>query len=350
MTALRRLAFLLACALGCRQQDTDKPLLRPEFPPEKKTWRASDGSLYWLDRSPKAEAVVDGDTVRLEGLKESVRIAGVDAEEIFHGDADRKAAEEDFARYAREKRGTERRPVKFGTPEGEAAKKFAEDYFRGVQQVLYVPDDPSMPTEYYGRNLGHLLVDRDKDDAFEENFALELVRTGHSPYFVKYGISRLFHAEFSAAEEEARREKRGIWSDSPGHYSDYEERRTWWHARAKSIERFESRHAADPTYFRVQIAAEFERLKAKEPGAGVTLYGVISPRSEKSPEKVLAYLSYRNRMDIPIVWESAAPPPDLAEWMGEYVYVRGEAHPSGAKAGVEIRIKKDGDGITNSTD
>ena len=347
MIAIRGFVSLLACILACRQQDPDKdkPLHRPKFPRE---WRASDGSLYWLDRSPKTSAVVDGDTVHLEGLKESVRIVGVDAEEIFHSDTDRKAAEEDFARYAQAKRGAERRPVKYGTPEGEAAKEFAERYFRDVPQVLYVPDDPAMPTEYYGRNLGHLLVDRDKDGVFEENFAVELVRNGHSPYFVKYGISRLFHAEFAAAEDEARREKRGIWSadpKAPHHYSDYEERRTWWLARAKAIERFESRHASDPACFRVQIAAEFERLKAQAEGAAVTVFGVLAPRGEKSPEKVVAYVSYRNRVDIPIVWESAAAPPDLAEWMGEYVYLRGEAHPSRAKAGVEIRIRKDGDGI-----
>lgn len=345
MTALRRFALLLVCAAACRQQEKDKPLLRPEFPPEKRTWRASDGTLYWLDRSPKTEAVVDGDTIRLEGMKESLRISGVDTEEIYHGDADRKAAEEDFAKYAAAKRGTERHPVKFGTPEGEAAKKFAQDYFHDIPQVLYVPDDPLMPTEYYGRNLGHLLVDRDQDGTFEENFAVELVRSGHSPYFVKYGNSRLFHAEFAAAEEEALRKKRGIWSDASGHYPDYEERRTWWYARAKAIERFESQHASDPSNFRVQIEPEFERLKAQSAGAGVTVFGVLSPRSEKSSEKVVAYVSYRNRMDIPIVWESAAAPPNLTEWMGEFVYVRGEAHPSRAKAGVEIRIRKDGDGI-----
>lgn len=346
MVAIRGLLSLLACVLACRQQDPgkdpDKPLLRPEFPKE---WRAADGKLYWLDRTPGQSAVVDGDTVHLEGMKESLRIAGIDAEEIFHNDADRKAAGEDFARYAKAKRGAERRPVKYGTPEGEAAKRFAEEYFRKIPQVLYVPDDPAMPTEYYGRNLGHLLVDRNQDGIFEENFAVELVRNGHSPYFVKYGTSRLFDAQFSAAEEEARKAKRGIWSDSPGHYSDYEERQTWWQARAKALALFESKHASDPTYYQVQFAAVFERLKAKEPGTAVTVFGVLSPRSEKSPEKVVAYVSYRNRMDIPIVWESAASPPDLAEWMGEYVYIRGEKHPSRVKAGVEIRIKKDGDGI-----
>lgn len=343
MTRIRPCLFLLAVLLpAARQQDDEKPLQRKR--PAKKEWRAADGAVFRLDRAARGGAVVDGDTVHLDGQKGSLRLAGVDSEEVFHSEADRKAAEQDFAAYATAKRGKEPRPVKYGTPAGEAAKEFASRHFEKIEQVLYIPDDPDMPTEYYGRNLGHLLADRNGDGVFEENFAVELVRNGHSPYFVKYGTSWLFHAEFLAAEVEARREKRGIWSadpTAPKHYPDYEERLAWWHRRAKVLDLFESKHAEDGGFYRIQYAAEFERLKrkaGKEPGAVVTVFGVLSPRTEKSEKQILAYVAYRNRCDVPILWTAEGAPPELTEIMGEYVYVKGTVHPSKAKAGIEIRV------------
>ena len=56
----------------------------------------------------------------------------------------------------------------------------------------------------YGRDLGYLFVG-------PTNVNLEIVRSGWSPFFRRYGKGR--YAElFQAAESEARRAKRGLWS------------------------------------------------------------------------------------------------------------------------------------------
>ena len=57
---------------------------------------------------------------------------------------------------------------------------------------------------YYGRLLAYILVDG-------ENFNVELVRQGLSPYYTKYGHSDAFDAEFEAAEVSAKRQDLGIW-------------------------------------------------------------------------------------------------------------------------------------------
>jgi len=78
------------------------------------------------------ENIIDGDTIRLPDGLPSVRILGIDAEETFKHDADRKAAAQDFAAYAKLKRGRHARPVKYGTPAGEAAAQFLRTLGKGA--------------------------------------------------------------------------------------------------------------------------------------------------------------------------------------------------------------------------
>ena len=44
-----------------------------------------------------------------------------------------------------------------------------------------------------------------------ENLSLAVVRAGRSPYFTKYGRSRLYHADFLEAERLAIADERGLW-------------------------------------------------------------------------------------------------------------------------------------------
>ncbi|MBI2933519.1 MAG: thermonuclease family protein [Planctomycetes bacterium] len=341
---LAGLAGLLWVGCGSPQDGPALPLLKMDATPAKHAWKSSDGTPYRLDRAAKDGAVIDGDTVLLAGLRGSVRIVGVDAEEVYKNDEERAAAEKDFDAYAKARRGADPKPVKFGTPAGMAAKRFAETYFQNVDQVLYLPDDPAVTREYYGRALGHILVDRDGNGDFEENFGVELVRQGHSPYFVKYGTSRLFHDDFVAAEKEARAAGRAIWSarpDAPRHYADYTERTEWWRRRVEALGHFATAHASDRSFYEMGRPEELERLKAnvtEHADSPVTLFGTLAPREEKSPAWTFAYVSHRYRQDIPIVWDSDQPRPDLSRLMGELVYVKGRLFPSSAKAGVEIRI------------
>lgn len=59
----------------------------------------------------------------------------------------------------------------------------------------------------YGRLLVYLI-------AGDNNTNVEMVRRGWSPYISKFGGER-YHRELSAAEEEARAARRGIWSSRP---------------------------------------------------------------------------------------------------------------------------------------
>jgi endonuclease YncB( thermonuclease family) len=59
----------------------------------------------------------------------------------------------------------------------------------------------------YGRLLAYVFLDR-------QNFNVELVRKGLSPYYTKYGASKNYHAAFRPAERFARENKEGIWAGS----------------------------------------------------------------------------------------------------------------------------------------
>jgi micrococcal nuclease len=58
----------------------------------------------------------------------------------------------------------------------------------------------------YGRLLAYVFVDG-------QNFNLELVREGMSPYYTKYGLSEKYDQDFRKAERYARDNKRHIWGD-----------------------------------------------------------------------------------------------------------------------------------------
>ena len=67
-------------------------------------------------------AVVDGDTVKVEGLKTSLRLLAIDTEETFKREKNRRASESDFKQYLADLRKEKQFP-KTGTPMGEEAKK-----------------------------------------------------------------------------------------------------------------------------------------------------------------------------------------------------------------------------------
>lgn len=183
------------------------------------------------------ESVIDGDTLRLPDGQPSVRVLGVDCEEIFKSERDREASAGDFPAYARSKRGTHPRPVKYGTPAGEEARRFVVELLRDVKQVRLERDRVGgRETDVYGRRLAHVILL--KPDG-EVNLARAVIRAGHSPYFVKYGRSERFDEIYRQAESEAQLAKRGIWDESgPPHYPDYGERLAWWRARAAQVERW----------------------------------------------------------------------------------------------------------------
>lgn len=182
------------------------------------------------------DSVIDGDTIRVKGLEDSVRLLALDTEERFRGRADRAAAAKDFEQYIKRKRGEASRPQRAATPMGEAAAKFAEAFFGDTTEVRLERDDSKEIRGTYGRHLAFAFV---KKNRRWTSYNVECVRAGMSPYFTKYGYSQRFHNELTHAEAEAREAKRGIWDPSSQGYGDYDERKAWWNARADFIRAFE---------------------------------------------------------------------------------------------------------------
>ena len=67
----------------------------------------------------KVTKITDGDTIRVDGLDSSLRLLGVDTEETFKSDGDRRAYEGGWEQYKKAKRGDSPRPVKYPTPLGQ---------------------------------------------------------------------------------------------------------------------------------------------------------------------------------------------------------------------------------------
>jgi endonuclease YncB( thermonuclease family) len=182
--------------------------------------------------------VVDGDTVWVDGLDKSLRLLGFDAEETFKTEADRRGYEAGADSYMKGKRGTSPRPVKMATPMGEQAKEWAKHFFDGVERVRVERDHPAEIRDRYDRYLAYVIALK---NGTWVNYNVEAVRQGMAPYFPKYGYSRRFHADFLAAEGEAKAKQRGIWA--PGvagatGYPDYPEREAWWGARGAFVDAF----------------------------------------------------------------------------------------------------------------
>ncbi|HET9988276.1 MAG TPA: thermonuclease family protein, partial [Kofleriaceae bacterium] len=190
---------------------------------------------FTLDR------VVDGDTVRVHGLDHSLRLLGIDTEETFKHDKERRAYAKGFAEYAKAARGASPRPAKFATPLGDAAKTWAESWFAGVDKVRLERDDAHEIRDRYRRYLAYVLVEK---HGTWLNYNVEAVRAGMSPYFPKYGRSRRFDRDFIAAEAEAKAAKRGIWAPGAEAYPDYPEREAWWTARGDFVAEFHKEAAA----------------------------------------------------------------------------------------------------------
>lgn len=170
--------------------------------------------------------VVDGDTIKvlLSGNKESLRLTCVDTEESQLGGS---------------------KPV---TEAGKAASQMAKAYFTEANGSLakvtieFDTDDPVDVDDHKHRdNFGRLLCYVHKAG---ENYNLKLIQEGWSPYFVKYGRSRICHEAFTRAEVEAQAHNRVIWdpnTNQGGPSRDYVTLVPWWALRALVVEDYRER-------------------------------------------------------------------------------------------------------------
>jgi len=245
-------------------------------------------------------AVVDGDTIRVDGLKQTLRLLGIDTEETFKDVGRRALAARDWGEYLKTiYAGTKtNRPPKFGTPFGEAAKDFTERFFKGVEKVRLEYDDPARTRGYFNRHLVHVLSLREQGWV---NFNVEIVRQGLSPYFVKYGRCTRYHTAFLEAEKLARDSRRGMWAQKPAYscYPDYPVRLLWWLERDRDLQvvKILRKKAAD--LFVLGEDADWKSLIGSE-GREVRVAGVPG-RLIRRGKLGLQTVGHRNRQDFIIV-------------------------------------------------
>lgn len=210
--------------------------------------------------------VVDGDTLHVSrnGEVAKLRLLSVDTEEKISG---RPATS----------------PSKPETVFGHETTLWAQSLFTaladedGVTRVgLRFPDERE-ELDAYGRLLCHVVLPDGRD------FNLLLVELGKSPYFNKYGNSRIAHADFVRFQAEAQEKQLGIWNPrtnraqtkgAPEARRPYDRLLPWWQARADAIEELRRRHADEPE--RILSAEASEDLEdALSHGREVEVFGAI---------------------------------------------------------------------------
>ncbi len=265
--------------------------------------------------------VVDGDTIKVDGLDSSLRLIGDDTEETFKNEADRRGAEAGLEQYMKDKRGNSPRPVKMATPMGEQAKLWAKHWFEGVDTVRIERDHPAEIRDRYNRYLAYVLANK---NGTWMNYNVECVRAGMSPYFPKYGNSRRFHTEFVAAQAEAKAAKRGIWAPGAPGYPDYAEREAWWVARGNFVEAFRKEAEGKANYIDITHWDALDQLEANI-GKEVHLLGTIGDVriGEKGPTRVT--LSRRLFSDFPLIFfdRDVLGTSGVSEWKGEFIVATG---------------------------
>jgi micrococcal nuclease len=154
-------------------------------------WAAEGAGAFWFRSAGPADpyarplpvrSVIDGDTVIVatpgQRKGEKVRLLNVDTRERNE-------------RWYREGTTALRRLIG-GRP---------------VMVVFLKPGHPER--DDYGRLLAYLFIG-------ETNLNVEMVRSGWSKYYVKYGKGA-YPEEFAEAEREAREAGRGLWGDGTRH-------------------------------------------------------------------------------------------------------------------------------------
>jgi len=129
----------------------------------------------------KVIRVVDGDTIVVDyhGTSEKVRLLCVNTPESVHPDK------------------------KQNIPMGKVASDYTTSRLTGQYIDL---EFEGKRRGNYGRLLAYIIHDGD-------NFNIELVKQGLSPYYAKYGFSQNYYKEFKEAERYARKHNLNIWED-----------------------------------------------------------------------------------------------------------------------------------------
>lgn len=247
------------------------------------------GASLQTARPARLVRVVDGDTLVVErppvrGIsdgwtRETVRLLGVDTEE----------------RIGRRVPSSPSRPA---TVFGEETALWLADELAGVTELALRFPPGGEERDAFGRLLAHVVLPDGRD------LTHELVLRGRSPYYVKYGRSRLDHAGLARAQAEARRERRGLWDPRtnrprvpgrPQARPPYERLLAWWELRAEALEHFR-RLARAPNVLAAWDPEALERaLTTLGAGARVEVFGEVARLEETSEGDLEVVLRSRDR-------------------------------------------------------
>ena len=283
------------------------------------TWIAVGVAQGQTLESYPVTRVIDGDTIWIErdGRVEKLRLLSVDTEEKISG-----------------------RPTRSRTkPEtvlGEETRLWAKAFFAELAEAGTTPrvrlafPDEGPERDGFGRLLCHVILPDGRD------FNLLLVRLGLSPYFVKYGRSRVCHAEFVRAQAQARDAGRGIWRDAISEARrPYAALLAWWDARADAVDAFRRRRASGSSVIAAddpeQLAAAVERCVA-DAELELDVFGEIDRFfDEEDGSLTVLFRSRDARNAFRVRVDEGARGGDLERWLvastGElvqnYLFVRG---------------------------
>lgn len=268
------------------------------------------------------DAIIDGDTIRVQGLKSTLRLLSIDTEETFKKDDERARFAQGWGPYLQWAKDNARGPVKIASPLGEDAKVFAKSFFKGVTTVRLERDHPKEVKGRFDRFLTYVFVKRDEKWV---NYNVECVRAGMTPYFTKYSYSRRFHKEFVAAEAEARAAGLGIWKDGGMHYDDYPKRIAWWNVRGDFIRAFEQEAEGKENHIVLTHWDALSRL-AQLKGKEVVILATVGSIKERSNGPTSVMLSRRRNGDFPLIFfdKQLVASSRIAIARGEYIRVRGK--------------------------
>ncbi len=286
---MRLSALLVAAVLGCAAE-ADDGAFGGRYDRDQLARALTDDALepglLLGEFTLQNKGIVDGDTIKVEGLDASMRLLGLDCEETFKSDKALRAYEVGFDEYLKNEQAKTDHPVKIPTPLGMDAKHFAEDFFKDVTKVRLERDHPRDIRDRYNRYLAYAFA---KKGGKWVNYNVECVRAGMSPYFTKYGQSTRFHAEFVAAQNEARAAERGIWNPATEHYRDYPVRLAWWDLRGEFVAEFQREAKTKPNFVTLTHWDSLTRLAHFEGDEVVLLgnVGDIRPGKNGGPTRVM---------------------------------------------------------------
>src|SRR5262249_42068131 len=152
--------FAVGCASAAKPLPSERKAERRATQKELATLEAPGLVIGEFQLSAK-NAIIDGDTIRVQGLDSTLRLLGIDAEETFKHETARRACEAGWHQYLKDQRRTSGQPVKMAPPLGDEAKVFSQHFFDGVTTVRLERDHPKEVLDYYNRYLAYVMVQRD---------------------------------------------------------------------------------------------------------------------------------------------------------------------------------------------